>query len=332
MRGCNEARGPVLVGHRVQVYQHYHRTVDASGVGIRLTGSSPTSFTLTPLTVQMSQDPSDAEDDEQTAFDVLFHTLSCDPAAEVRRAVLLNMHHILPAILARSRDTDTVICRLVYSDILEKNCTTADGYAMGPLHPPVLTIAQRELIIRNGLGGREPAVRAAAGSLLGAWVDVVRGATKPEEGGAVMDDLVAFLGLFDLNENTVAEDALLSIFTTRIDIFDQLESKGARFWREHCIATNDQAKLEVSLPVVTHLAYRIQSVYNKYQEDLDAVAQERALRERDVDERLDDLLLDAEFVIAEMLKLAVNLDYADEIGRRKMFQLVRDMIGREGLP
>lgn len=91
---------------------------------------------------------------------------------------------------------------------------------------------------------------------------------------------------------------------------------------------------------MTHLAFRIQSVYNKYQEDLEAVSQERALRaldatepsDRDVDERLDDLLLDAEFVIAEMLKLAVNLDYADEIGRRKMFQLVRDMIGQESLP
>lgn len=41
--------------------------------------------------------------------------------------------------------------------------------------------------------------------------------------------------------------------------------------------------------------------------------------------RLDDLLLDAKFVIAKMPKLAVNLDYADEIGRRKMFQLVRGL-------
>ena len=32
---------------------------------------------------------------------------------------------------------------------------------------------------------------------------------------------------------------------------------------------------------------------------------------------------DREFIIAEMLKLAVNLDYSDEIGRRKMFQLMR---------
>ncbi|KAF8547704.1 hypothetical protein OG21DRAFT_851711 [Imleria badia] len=31
------------------------------------------------------------------------------------------------------------------------------------------------------------------------------------------------IGLFDLNENTVAEDKLLSTFTTRIDAFDQLK-------------------------------------------------------------------------------------------------------------
>ena len=32
---------------------------------------------------------------------------------------------------------------------------------------------------------------------------------------------------------------------------------------------------------------------------------------------------DKEFIISELLKLAVNLDYADETGRRKMFALVR---------
>ncbi|KAF8547377.1 hypothetical protein OG21DRAFT_1479489 [Imleria badia] len=245
------------------------------------------------------EDPSDVED-------VLFHTLSCDPAAEVRRAVLLNMHHILPAILARSRDTDT--------------CTTSNGSATGPR---VLTIAQRELIIRNGLGDREPAVRAAAGSLLGAWVDVVKGATKPEEGSAVMGDFIAFLALFDL-----AEDALLSIFATRIDISTNSSSS---------TASPPMTKLQATLPVVTH---RIQSMYNKYQEDLDSVSQERALRaldtkERDVDERLDDLLLDAEFVIAEMLKLAVNLDYflvGMRLGGERCFSSSAIWSGRRGCP
>ncbi|KAG6369040.1 hypothetical protein JVT61DRAFT_1941 [Boletus reticuloceps] len=247
-----------------------------------------------------SEDPSDVEQGEQAAIDVLLDALSCDPAAEVRCAMLLNMpiaKYTLPCILARSCDTDTVMRRLVYSVILEKNCTTLDGSAMGPLHPRVLAISQRELIVRNGLGDREPAVRSVAGSLLGAWVDANRGSIKAEEG-----DVLAFLGLFDLNENMVAEDALLSIFATHVDIFGQLELKG---------------------------------VYNKYQEDVDTVSQERALREldadelpgRDLDERLDDILLDVEFVISEMLKLAVNLAMRTKLGEERVhLDLAEDIL------
>ncbi|KAG6370186.1 hypothetical protein JVT61DRAFT_12333 [Boletus reticuloceps] len=216
-----------------------------------------------------SEDPSDVEEGEQAAIDVFLDTLSCDPAAPP------------PCILARSRDTDTVMRRLVYSAVLEKNCITPDGSSMGPLHPRVLAISQRELIIRNGLGDREPAVRSAAGSLLGAWVEVVRGSTKAEEDGSAMDDVLAFLGLFDLNENTVAEDALLSIFATRVDIFDQLELKDA-FWDT---LNPEKAFLGRVIPsVVTHLAYQIEGVYNKYQEDVDTLSQERALRELDANE------------------------------------------------
>lgn len=110
----------------------------------------------------------------------------------------------------------------------------------------------------------------------------------------------------------------------------------ARVFVEHCIATKHESKLDVSLPVVTHLAFRIQTAYNTYQENIEAAEQERLIRGGDPDEdqlaREEDERLDKEFVIGEMLKLAVNLDYADEIGRRKMFQLVRDMISQEALP
>ncbi|KIJ59925.1 hypothetical protein HYDPIDRAFT_99639 [Hydnomerulius pinastri MD-312] len=298
-----------------------------------------------------SEDPSDVEEDEQTAIDVLLDTLSCDPAAEVRRAALLNIPiapRTLGAILDRTRDTDTVMRRLVYSAVLEKNCMTPDGSAMGVVHPRVLSIAQRELIIRNGLGDREPAVRAAAGSLLGSWVDVARGDAKDEDGKKVEDDVLALLNLFDLNESSIAEDALLSVFTTRVDIFDHLEFKDefwedltperiflARVFVEHCIAAEDQAKQETSIPVVTHLAFRIQTAYNTYQENIEVAEQEHAIRGEPDEEQLareEDARLDKEFIIGEMLKLAVNLDYADEIGRRKMFQLVRDMISQEALP
>lgn len=41
--------------------------------------------------------------------------------------------------------------------------------------PLLLTIAQREQVVRNGLGDRDPAVRAAAGGVIGKWVDAVEG-------------------------------------------------------------------------------------------------------------------------------------------------------------
>ncbi|KAG6374239.1 hypothetical protein JVT61DRAFT_4249 [Boletus reticuloceps] len=58
-----------------------------------------------------SEDPSDAEQGEQ-AIDVLLDTLGCDPAAYVPTVTLLNMpiaKHTLPCIVARSRDTDTIM-------------------------------------------------------------------------------------------------------------------------------------------------------------------------------------------------------------------------------
>lgn len=296
-----------------------------------------------------SEDTSDVNDDEPTAIDVLLDTLACDPAAEVRRAALLNIPlapHTLPAMLARTRDTDTVMRKLTFSQVLEKNCLSADHASIGAAHPRVLSIAQRELIIRNGLGDREPAVRAAAGSLLGTWVDVARGPTKAEDDDhAIRKDVIALLKLLDLHESTIAEDALLSIFATRVDIFEHLEFKEdywreltpertflARIFVEHCIATKDDAKLDASLPVVTHLAFQIQNAYNAYLDDTDtAAAREHEVSEEQLAQE-EDARLDQEFIIGELLRLAVSLDYADEMGRRKMFKLVRDMISQDVLP
>ncbi|KAG2337723.1 hypothetical protein BDR05DRAFT_894747 [Suillus weaverae] len=294
-----------------------------------------------------SEDPSDVEEGEPTALEILLETLSCDPAADVRRAALLNIplsSATLDAVLARTRDTDTIMRKLVYSAILAQHCFVSDGSAMGLVHPRVLTISQREFIIRNGLGDREPAVRQAAALLLSKWVDVARGDVKNEEGKTAKDDVLALLSLFDLTESTVAEDALLSVLDRRRDISDHVEFKDAywanltpeqaffaRVFVDHCIAIKDAEKLDASIPVVTALAYHIQAAYNAYQEDLEVAEQERVIR-GDPTEEEEEARIDKEFVIGEMLKVAVNLDYADEIGRRKMFQLVRDMISQEALP
>ena len=88
--------------------------------------------------------------------------------------------------------------------------------------------------MRNGLGDRESSVKTAAGQLLATWVDIVRSnGTKKEEEEVkkeaveeLIEDLVAFLNLFDLTEGTVAEDALGSVFDTRKEFFEHLEIPG----------------------------------------------------------------------------------------------------------
>jgi condensin complex subunit 3 len=60
------------------------------------------------------------------------------------------------------------------------------------------------------------------------------------------------------------------------------------------------------VPVVTALAFYIQDEYNKM-----------------VNSEEEEDILNRSFIVGELLRLAINLDYADEIGRRKMFQLAR---------
>ena len=149
----------------------------------------------------------------------------------MRRAALLNLPigpETLPYILARTRDVDGAVRRLVYQSVLEPNSVIEHdgGMNVGVTHPRALTIAQREQIVRNGLGDREDAVKKVTAKLVSTWVDVVRmDGVKPEKVDAEAD-IVAFLNLFDLVENSTAEDALLSVFKSRADILDALEFGG----------------------------------------------------------------------------------------------------------
>jgi condensin complex subunit 3 len=87
-----------------------------------------------------------------------------------------------------------------------------------------------------------------------------------------------------------------------------------RVFVDHCVSTKENARLDKVLPVVTAHAFRIQEVYNSL---LDSLA---AAEEAGGDDELAD---DREFILAELLRLALNLDYADEIGRRRLEQFVR---------
>ena len=88
----------------------------------------------------------------------------------MRRAALLNITASKPTlvpILSRTRDQDPTLRKILYAHVL-----TALP------HPKLLSIAQREEIVKNGLKDREPVVRAAAGRLVGGWVDILGGSLE----------------------------------------------------------------------------------------------------------------------------------------------------------
>ncbi|KIM27971.1 hypothetical protein M408DRAFT_70480 [Serendipita vermifera MAFF 305830] len=285
--------------------------------------------------LQKGEDPQTVSADEAALVDVLCDVLQYDTSADVRRAALLNTpttERTLPSIISRVRDIDDAVRKLVFQHSLPQIP-----------HPRVLTIVQRERILRTGLGDREIAVKDAARSLALKWVE------------ALDSDLIKFLETFDLVGGDVAEQALFAVFEVKPDLFDSVKFEGtywnsltpektflARVFTDYCVKLKDEARLEAALPEVTALAFYIQNAYNRLIEQSrtrDAENDENrnpfdttARRNGDQDASWEAEQLDLEFIVGELFRIAVNVDYGDEIGRRKMFSLVREMIGQSGLP
>lgn len=101
----------------------------------------------------------------------------------------------------------------------------------------------------------------------------------------------------------------------------------ARVFVEHCLAIESETHLEAaSLPVVTAFAFHIQEGYNALLEVLQEGESARLLNDGDEDdeesERREEELAKREIILGELLRMALKLDYMDEIGRRKVFSVV----------
>jgi condensin complex subunit 3 len=80
------------------------------------------------------------------------------------------------------------------------------------------------------------------------------------------------------------------------------------------------------IPVVTAIAFYIQEAYNVLvdllQEEEEAKLAGEECEEDEAREKRDEDLIGHGFILGELLKIAVPLDYSDEIGRRKVFIIV----------
>jgi condensin complex subunit 3 len=89
----------------------------------------------------------------------------------------------------------------------------------------------------------------------------------------------------------------------------------ARSFFQFCSETENIRHLEDKMPEVTRLAFYIQKYTNAYFENIDEDAKQ-----------------ELEFIVEQLLQIALVMDFGDEIGRRKMFGLLRSILVLPELP
>jgi condensin complex subunit 3 len=142
----------------------------------------------------------------------------------------------------------------------------------------------------------------------------------------------------DVVNSKIAEEAMQSFFECRPEVLGSFQFDGiylhgvtdkdsywdnlsaesaflARSFFQFCHKTEDTLHLEETMPEVTRLAFYIQKYTNAYFENVDEDAKQ-----------------ELEFMVEQLLQIASVMDFGDEIGRRKMFGLLRSILVLPELP
>ncbi|KAF2125313.1 ARM repeat-containing protein [Dothidotthia symphoricarpi CBS 119687] len=299
------------------------------------------------------QEDEDSDDDAAgSILSKLVEVMIHDPSAEVRRAVLNNLP-LLPSTLTymfeRARDMDPAARRAVYKTILPK---------LGDFRH--MSLVQREKLIRWGLRDRDDMVRKHAARLFSQrWLENCAASrdNRPEEekipGEVVPPNLEALCELLERIEVTrsgeedgMAHEAMRELWDGRPDyreyitfdheFWNNLDAQKAfivRTLNDYCQSVQDdrlQDTLEDKMPEVTAFAYIIQRELNKLMEVVDTAA---VLDEDhpDAEEAQDDVE-EGDFIVQQLLHIALSLDYSDEVGRRQMYNIMREAMAKAQLP
>ncbi|KAL6850871.1 chromosome condensation complex Condensin, subunit G [Amphichorda felina] len=288
----------------------------------------------------------DSDEDEDTGLlQKLLEVLQNDPSADVRRSLLVNLPilpNTLPYLLERARDQDPPTRRAVYARLLP---------ALGDFRH--LSLGMREKLLRWGLRDRDENVRKAAGRLFRErWIEDCAGAPPKEDGtpgepsGPNFDGLLELLERIDVInsgvENGVALEAMNGFWEGRPDyregvdlddsFWETLSAESAfmvRSYNEFCRKEGNgkyERLIEEKLPEVTKLAFYLERYMQALLEALKRVSEQEGEEEEEED------TVEQEFIVEQLLHIAMTLDYSDEVGRRKMFTLMRSSLSIPDLP
>ena len=302
---------------------------------------------------QQNAEDSDDEDSSARLHHVLLDALQNDPSADVRRALLLNfpltkdtLPQTLPHLLERDRDLDAATRRAFYARFLP----SLNDFRRLSLH-------QREKLLRSGLRDRDETVRKATARLFREkWIDNCAASDDNANESAVpappsLDALLELLERIDVTNsgitNGVALDAMREFWQGRPDYSNYVTFDTEAFWQhptpesvfvartfnDYCRqsedAKNDRSlvdKLEMKMPEVTKFAFLLEIQINRL---IGCVLEAAAA---DGDEDKDEESVHQEFIVEQMLHMAMSFDYGDEVGRRKMLSLMREALALPALP
>ncbi|KAK4146347.1 nuclear condensing complex subunit [Dichotomopilus funicola] len=289
----------------------------------------------------------------------LLEVLQNDPSADVRRSLLVNLPILpstLPFLLERARDQDAATRRAVYSRLLP---------ALGDFRH--LSLSMREKLLRWGLRDRDENVRKAAGRLFRErWIEDCAGTAPPAETGQPaevsppnLDALLELLERIDVvnagGEHGVGLEAMRGFWEGRPDyreamffddaFFETLSAESVfvvRTFNDFCRHEGGgkfESLVEEKLPEVTKVAFYLER-YIKVLIDAIQRAEEKQQQrgeseESDEENEEDDDEGDTaeqEFIVEQLLHIVLTLDYSDEVGRRKMFSLLRQTLSIPQLP
>ena len=291
------------------------------------------------------QNENSEDDDVSGLLEKLLDALQNDPSADVRRSLLLNLPltaSTLPYLLERARDVDAATRRALYSRLLP---------ALGDFRH--LSLSMREKLLRWGLRDRDENVRKATARLFGErWIEDCAGARANEESGAFLeaappsiDGLLELLERIDVVnsgvEEGIASRAMHDFWDGRPDyveavsfadpFWDHLSPESAfmaRSFNDYCRQqANDKYEtlVEEKMPEVMKLAFFLQRYINNLV-DILCRNSERCKGDEEED------TVEQEFIVEQLLHIAKTLDYSDEVGRRKMFALLRETLSKSELP
>ncbi|EMC94276.1 hypothetical protein BAUCODRAFT_26438 [Baudoinia panamericana UAMH 10762] len=290
----------------------------------------------------------------------LLNTLQHDPSAEVRRNLLLNLplsKEVLPYLLERARDADASTRRALYARLLP---------ALGDFR--YLSLTHREKLLRWGLRDRDENVRKATARLFRErWIEdcAAKPAEELEDGpqeeqpkvsnqaaDPSLDALLELLERIDVvnsgGEGGIAQIAMKEFWEGRPDYVEYVSFPDT-FWEDltpelafvvrsfndFCRSSGKEdgydgprmldGMLADKLPEVTMFGFLLEREIAKLLETVQAAAEGE-------DGDAEEMCVQREFVVEQMLHMALTFDYSDEVGRRKMFALMREALAHADLP